>query len=86
MMVRDDTNGRSRSRPDPFSGEFARKSPSGTRGLVRRSHSSTDTTTAVSRPLRVIVCGPCVRARSSTSLKRAFAAATFQAGCLVVIT
>src|SRR5690349_4273390 len=36
-------------------------------------HSSTETTTAVSTPLRVTICGPFLRVSSMSSLKRALA-------------
>src|SRR5205807_2926899 len=60
-------------------GEDAKNSAREPTRQIFRSHSSAPTTTAAGRPFRVISWGPCVRARSMTSLRRAFAVATVQA-------
>lgn len=65
-------------RPEPRRGEAAKNSARVPVRFVLRSHSSAETTTAVLRPLRVMVCGPSDNARSITSLKRALASATAQ--------
>src|SRR6266403_3470033 len=57
-------------------GEAAKNSARFPTRRVLRSHSSAETITAVSWPLRVMVCGPRDRARSSTSLNLALASAT----------
>ena len=66
---------RSISSPEPRNGEAAKKSASVPVRFVRRAHSSAETITAVVRPLRVMVCGPDERAKSTTSLNFAFASA-----------
>ena len=74
--------GRSRSlerdtlMPEPLSGDTLKKSASDPLRFVICSHSSASTTTAVRRPLRVMVCGPCARALSMTALNFAFARVT----------
>src|SRR5579862_8483372 len=59
--------------PEPPSGETSKKSASEPLRWVLRSHSAASTTTAALRPLRVMVCGPCVRAFSMSSLSFALA-------------
>src|SRR5262249_23257458 len=59
--------------PEPPSGEALKKSASEPLRWILRSHSAASTTTAVLRPLRVMVCGPCVRAFSMSSLSFALA-------------
>jgi plasmid stabilization system protein ParE len=64
--------------PEPRNGEALKKSASDPLRWILRSHSPASTTTAVRRPLRVMVCGPCVRAFSMSSLNFALAWATVQ--------
>lgn len=63
----------------PRSGEAAKNSARVPPRPVLRVHSSTETTTTAGRPFLVIACGPCLSARSMTSLSRALACATDQA-------
>jgi hypothetical protein len=58
---------------EPPSGEALKKSASEPLRWVLRSHSAASTTTTARRPLRVTVCGPCVRAVSMSSLSFALA-------------
>src|SRR6267378_7690189 len=71
---------RSISRSEPRSGEAAKNSASVPLRPVLRAHSSIATTTTAGRPFLVISCGPSLSARSMTSLSRALACATDQAG------
>ena len=76
--------GRCNFRPDPRSGEDAKKSASVPTRLVLRFHSSASTTMTAVRPFRVTVCGPSDIARSMTSLNFALAWATVQVCALTV--
>jgi hypothetical protein len=59
-------------------GDASKNSASDPRRSVLRSHSLASTTTAVRRPFRVIVWGPCVSAFSMTSPSFALACTTVQ--------
>lgn len=62
--------------PEPRKGDAAKNSAKFPTRVDLRIHSSAPTTTAVVRPLRVMVWGPCATARSITSLNFALASAT----------
>src|SRR5712691_11099870 len=62
--------------PEPRSGEAAKNSARLPARLLLRRHSSAETTTTASLPLRVMICGPSARARSIISLNRDLASST----------
>src|SRR6185437_13699758 len=83
-ISRGGSSARSTINPESRSGDAAKNSARLPTRLVLRSHSSAATTTTAVWPLRVMTCGPPVRARSITSLNFAFASATVHVSLVMV--